>query len=144
MFIVTIEQEVDDDFFGHWALCEAYILEGASSEQAAYHTLHRWIRVFYHGSTQECLENLGIDDRTLRVTVSHGRAPGTLRQVFQERFIPLDHWAGGRYTNAKPVHCAICGWYGAMKQMDHGYRLNSQGEIEPIDRCPQCKTAMST
>lgn len=142
MFIVTIEQEVDDDFFGHWELKKAYILAGTFPVRAMYEALHRWIKAFYHGSTHECLGALNIDDRTLRVTVSYGFPPGTLRQVYQERFIPLDHWAGGRCTNSKPVHCAICGWYGAVRQMYHGYTLNSRNEVEPLDRCPECNAAL--
>lgn len=142
MFIVTIEQEEDDDFFGHWILKESYILEGSSAVGAMYEALHRWIKTFYGGSTQHCLQGLGIDDRTLRVTVSHGLPQGTLRQAHQEKFVPLDHWAGGRHTNARPVHCAICNWYGPMKQMTHGYRLNSQLETVPLDYCPLCRAAL--
>lgn len=142
MFVVTIEQEEDDDFFGHWILRAAYILEGTDAEQAMYEALHRWVKDWYHGDRNECLLELGIEDNSLRVTVSYGKAPGIIYKTWQERFIPLDAWAGGRCVSKAPVHCAICGWYGAMKQMTHGYRLTSMGEIEPADYCPQCRAVL--
>lgn len=142
MFIVTIEQAQDDDFFGHWILCGAYILNGPGATQAKHEALYRWINASYYNSNhprREFLRESGGGDKVLRVTVCYGVAPGSLRQVHQDQFVPLDHWVGGRHTNAVPVHCPGCNWYGAMKHTVHGYTLTSMGEVEPLDRCPRCR-----
>lgn len=143
MFVVTIEQAVDDDFFGHWINHAIYILDpgtfgSAPAKQAMYEALYRWIKDKYHGSARECIIALAIGDNSLRVIVYYGISPGTMRQVWSERFIPLDLWGSGRTVSCTPVHCAICDWYGTVRQMIHGYRLNSQAETEPVDLCPRC------
>lgn len=139
MFIITIEQAIDDDFFGHWELHAAWALGGFDPEQAMYEALHRWIKDSYHGDIHECLHEIEIDDNDLRVTVSLATAPGPLTKVWQEQFVPLDWWTGrGRCVCTAPAHCTICNWYGSVAKMDHYYRLNSQNEIEPTDLCPQC------
>lgn len=143
MFVVTIEQAIDDDFFGHWINRAIYALEGGSATmtEVMYEALHRWLKEDFRGSTQECLREL--EDSDLRVSMFPGQLPGQLSLAYQERFTPLDHWAGGRHVNQAPAHCAVCDWYGAMRQMTHAYRLNSQAETEPVDFCPRCGTTLS-
>lgn len=48
------------------------------------------------------------------------------------------HRSFERRTSPWPVRCHCCGWLGRRRQCRHGYVNDGQGDVEPMDFCPNC------
>jgi len=43
-----------------------------------------------------------------------------------------------RTDDPTPVKCLDCGWEGRIMDCEHSYVACPDGDVEPIDYCPEC------
>ena len=45
----------------------------------------------------------------------------------------------GRREDPTVISCGGCGWIGRVMDTIHAYRPDNMDDVEPVDKCPNCK-----